>query len=309
MIGPETGRRLLAFKTDSRGRTLSLRELRESLGSRFAGVNLYFGVNRAAVDRVGMGAGVLLPSHAAVLDDLLEDGAAGRIRCCSVGLWPYEAVDPFGFLIKHLSLVASFAGALHEYQERARQAGNELRLYVRYASEMNDPAKSGHPWGRTQPVDPEQAEKFRRSYGEVRRIFADRCPGARFVWSPALRRDNAGERYRLIADYWPGDPLVDVIGCTWCCGRTADFPAAAELLLRYHGEWKGRAPLHGVDEMGGVDSSGSAPPMLASMLRWLDLLPGEDIELNYLSLFLNGRWGNGIDKTNLPRLLGNCGHV
>lgn len=292
-----TPRRLLAFKTNARGATLTPAEMERETGVRFSGTNLYFGVNSAAAERVAVGSPALLPSHEVVVRSAAAAATPERDQILVVGLWPFEAENPFEFLVEHLDVVRAVAAELEEFRMRAGEG--VLRLVIRYASEMNDPAKPGHPWGRRLPVDPEQAEKFRMSYREVRRIFADLCPDAAFTFSPALRRDNAGERYALIKDYWPGDGLVDIIGCTWYVGRTTDYPAACEVLHRYHHEMRGRAPRHAIDEAGGASTGGENTTMLGAMLNWLSLIEREEIRLDYLSLFLNGRWGAQADLLQL----------
>lgn len=284
--------RLQYFARDSRGRTLTFSEVTRQYGIPFRGVNAYFGVNREAGRRLESTGAALSAVHRAVLDDALRrllSGEEGEVGI-NLGLWPFEREDPYGAVRAHAAVITALARELHAYQERARGREKRLEITVRYASEMNDAAKPGQPWGRNKPVDPEQQEAFRATFREVRTLFREAAPAVRFAFSPALRSDNTGARYAMIADYWPGDDVVDVVSATWYVGRREHFAPAAELLRTYFTERKEKGRPFGLDEMGGIEGDHGNDAMVERMLSTLLDLEPEGITLDYLSLFLAGKW-------------------
>ena len=297
---PQAVSRVLYFRNDASGRTWTHREFQDRYGFEPDGVNGYYGVNNTAVAHWQMKQEALRSHHRAVLDDLLNTLLASDrpAKTLNLGLWPFQAPEPYGFVENHLSLVETLAGELADYQQRARQKGKQLDIVIRYASEMSDVAKPSQPWGRRKLPDPEQAAAYRETFALVRERFRKRAPAVRFAFSPAIRADIRGARYDLIADYWPGDDLVDVVSCTWYVGREGDFAGAVSTLKRYVEEWRGRGKPFGIDEMGGINEDTGNDAMLQRMFRELDAL---GVAQDYLTLFLAAKWGKDATLEFLTR--------
>lgn len=231
--------------------------------------------------------------HRELFEDVLAtlDRSARLEKRVNLGLWPYQPPEPFGFVGNHLSVVAALAAEVAEFQGRARKLGKHLDVVVRFASEMNDPAKPGMPWGRGKPVDPEQQAAYRETFALVREAFREKAPWVRFAFAPALRADIRGERLDLIAGYWPGDGQVDVVSCTWYVGREGDFGRAVENLEAYLRMWRPKGLPFGLDEVGGINEDQGNDAMLQRMLAALARLEPEGFRFDYATLFLGSRWG------------------
>lgn len=289
---PENVSKALYFRNDASGRTWSQSAFVDRYGFEPDGVNGYYGVNNAAVAHWQMKGEALRSHHRVVLDDLLAALLASRRpeKTLNLGLWPFQPPEPYGFVENHLSLIETLAVELAAYQQRARDKGKKLDVVVRYASEMSDPAKPGQPWGRGKLPDPEQAEAYRETFALVRRRFHANAPEVRFAFSPAIRADIRDARYDLIADYWPGDDLVDVVSCTWYVGREGDFPGAVSTLQRYIAQWKDRGKAFGIDEIGGINEDAGNDAMLQRMFGVLAGLRTEGVRFDYVTLFLASKW-------------------
>jgi len=281
---------LLFFRPGERGGTQTFAQFRQAYGIEPGGVNAYFGLNNSAVAQWQTTGSALRDPHRMLLDDALAALAASpRVgKTVDFGLWPYQAPEPFGFVRNHLTLVGAVACELNDYQRRARTLGKHLDVVVRFASEMNDPAKAGMPWGRGKPVDPDQQAAYRETFALVREAFRERAPWVRFAFAPAVRADIRGDRLAMIADYWPGDGLVDVVSCTWYVGREADFDRAVENLRAYIAAWKPKGLPFALNEIGGINEDQGNDAMLRRMLGALGDL---DVTFDYATLFLGSKWG------------------
>jgi hypothetical protein len=287
-------KRILYFAKDGE-RVLSPAGFRHRYGLEPHGVNFYYGANGAAVRHLKERGTALSPYHRAFFDmvqaTLIEGG--GRDLMVNLGLWPYEPGDPYGFVDRNPELVGRLAEELNGYQERAHSRGKRLEIVVRYASEMNDPFKPAQPWGRPLlKYEPRFARPFRESFPRVREIFRARAPGVRFAFSPAIRADITGERYEMIAGFWPGDAHVDIVSCTWYVGQAAHLPTALRALERYVGDWAGRRLPFGIDELGGIDGERGNDPVLERMFAGLAGVKahGGALQLEYATTFLHGKW-------------------
>jgi len=295
---------LLYFRNDDRGRTWTQAEFIARYGFEPDGVNAYYGVNNTAVAHWQMKGEALRSHHRALIDDLLAAALASDrpARTLNLGLWPFQPPEPYGFVENHLSLVETLAVELADYQKRAAEKGKRLDVVVRYASEMNDPATPGQPWGRGKLPDAVQCEAFRRTFAQVRERFRAKAPAVRFAFSPAIRADIRDERYTDIATYWPGGELVDVVSCTWYVGREADFEPAVRSMRTYFLERKGGRVAFGIDEIGGINEAGGNDAMLQRMFEPLAALASDGIRFDYTTLFLGSRWGKDATLTFLaPR--------
>jgi hypothetical protein len=290
---PASLARLLYLRNDDRGRTLTHAEFRKAYGFEPGGVNCYYGVNNAAVAHWQMTGAALRPHHRSLLDDVSAALAAGDrpTKTLNLGLWPYQPPEPYGFIANHLSLLRTLATELHDYQRRAHEQSRTLDVVVRYASEMNDPAKPSQPWGRAKSPDPEQQVAYRDTFAQVRALFRDQAPSVRFAFSPAIRADIRDERYAMIPSYWPGDECVDVVSCTWYVGRETDLAAAVERLKTYFREFAPRKKAFGIDELGGIFEDRDNDRMLQRMFLALEGLAADGVRLDYASLFLQSKWG------------------
>lgn len=286
-------RRLLYFRNDDRGRTWTQAEFMQRYGFEPDGVNAYYGVNNTAVAHWQMTGEALRIHHRALIDDVLATLAASdhSVKTLNLGLWPFQAPEPYSFIENHLTLLETLAAELDAYQKRAGEKGKRLDIVVRYASEMNDPAKPGQPWGRGRLPDAEQREAYRRTFGMVRERFRGRAPGVRFAFSPALRADIRDERYADIAAYWPGDEVVDVVSCTWYVGRDTDFERGVAAMRAYFLDRKGQRAAFGIDEIGGIDEDAGNDAMLQRMFAAVSELSVEGAAMDYATLFLGSKWG------------------
>ncbi|MGV3721806.1 MAG: hypothetical protein ACO1SX_12915 [Actinomycetota bacterium] len=290
---PALPNRLLYFRNDDRGRTWTEAEFTQQYGFQPDGVNAYYGINNTAVAHWQMKGEALRSHHRALVDDLLAALLASErgVRTLNLGLWPFQAPEPFSFVENHLSLVETLAVELDAYQKRAAEKDKRLDVVVRYASEMNDPAKPGQPWGRGKLPDAEQREAYRRTFAMVRERFRLKAPEVRFAFSPAIRSDIRDHRYADVATYWPGDGLVDVVSCTWYVGRETDFERAVASVRSYFLDRKERQVAFGIDEIGGINEDVGNDAMLQRMFGALAGLASEGIRFDYATLFLGSKWG------------------
>jgi hypothetical protein len=281
---------LLYFRSGERGGTQTVAQFQQSYGFEPGGVNAYYGLNNSAVAQWQMTGTALREQHRGLFDDMLATLLASpRLgKTIDLGLWPFQTPEPFGFVRNHLSLVNTLAAELNDYQTRARTRGKHLDVVVRFASEMNDPAKTGMPWGRNKPVDPEQQAAYRETFALVRAVFREKAPWVRFAFAPAVRADIRGDRLAMIADYWPGDGLADVVSCTWYVGRETDFDRAVENLRAYVAAWKPKGLPFALNEIGGINEDQGNDAMLQRMLGVIGDL---DVKFDYATLFLGSKWG------------------
>ena len=287
---PSRVRRLLYFAKEGND-VLPPEKFRKQYGIEPDGANFYYGLNAAGAANLGQRGTAMRENHRAFFRMAVDAAVHGARQrwLVNLGLWPFEPADPYGFVAANPDLVRRVAEELRGYQEEAAHLGGRLDIVVRYASEMNDPAKPGQPWGRPPgPWDPASAEPYRRTFAQVRRIFAEHAPATRFTFSPALRADHTGERYTMIPDFWPGDSLVDLVSCTWYVGRAEHLPGALANLDRYLAWRKERGKPFGIDEVGGIDGERDNDRVLQAMFA---ALAERDVEVEYATLFLMSKWG------------------
>jgi beta-mannanase len=291
--------RILYHRNNPETKTLSMREFQDRYHFEPNGVNCYYGINQWQADRAQSEHSAMSKDHRAVLQDALDTLLNGgdSVKQIDLGLWPLEKTgDPYEFVIGHLDLVGHLASELKEYQDQALAQEKELKIVVRYASEMNDVRYEHQPWGRTPGItdDREQQARFRSTFRTVRQVFRDLAPAIRFAFSPAIRRDIVPEKYEVIPRYWPGDGEVDIISCTWYTGREDDYLGSVEVLRKYFLQRKERNLPFGIDEMGGKvrdEKPAENDAMLKRMFNVLEGLKSEGVSFEYVSLFLDAAWG------------------
>jgi hypothetical protein len=281
---------VLAFRKTGTGRVLRPSELLTEYGKPFAGTNFYYGINptnKATFEDSG-NTDALNSTHKAFFDDVLEEltDGVGDEMTVVLGLEPPQLDAPYLFVDANLGLVTRLAEQLDEYQQRAADTSNRLRIVIRYASEMNDAQLSSAPARNKYAGDP---KSYKRSFRIVRDIFEHKAPRIEFSFSPAIRRDlnEAG-----LSQYWPGDDVVDVIGGTWYVGRDADFKGATVFFKAYvlHREMKGKP--FGIDEIGGCDADGTNNDgFLQRMFDEIADLQDEVGQFSYATIFLEKKWG------------------
>jgi hypothetical protein len=301
--------RVLCFAKDPQsGRVLSLDRLQERFGFEPDGTNFYYGINRQNRDRFTVdGAALNQISHRPFFDEMLAalQTSEAQEKTVVLGVEPPQQSDPFGFVAESEALVTSLAQELGQIQAAAREAGKSLNIAIRYASEMNDTSLSS---GHQSNLYAGQPEKYKSSFRSVREIFRSQAPEILFAFSPAIRRDLNEPG---LSSYWPGDDFVDLISCTWYIGASGQTQGAVAFMKAYalHREMKGKP--FAIDELGGcetfVDNHGqehgrNCDAVRGMMLRQLLELADEGIRFNYVTLFLEGKWGEDATRGFMANL-------
>jgi beta-mannanase len=205
-------------------------------------------------------------------------------------LSPTEPNRTYDFVAANMDVICRLAVELNGFQAAARAAGKRLNVIVRYASEMNDAGEhgyKGHP------------DAFVASFVAVRRAFAEHAPRVLFSFSPALRADL---RIREIAEYWPGDEYVDIVGATWYVHGEKQRVAGMQHVRDYFLTSLARGKPFAVDEFGGALGESDEgiyrnnDVMLEAMLHELEALALQNVTFTYGTIFLDdGKYG--VDAT------------
>jgi len=306
-------------------RTMVPAEFKQKYQVRPDGVNLYLGVEKQAVDRVKETGSALEPDMVNVLDALIADFQTGGkpYRYVDVSLEPIQTPNPFEFVNDNLNVVTAVANDLAGYQAKASAIERELRVVIRYASEMNDPTTCSQPYGR--PVDASgvglphepHAAAFVESYKLVRTAMKTENESLLFAFSPAIRYDIIEDRYTMLADYFPGNDIVDRISCTWYTASSVNITKSKNVMKRYFNDFKvGFDGTFGIDEMGGVDEDTieaynrdvivehDNDRILTSMFDCLQELADSGVAFETVSVFLLGKWGVDAKLTFLSPAVG-----
>jgi len=282
--------RVLVFRAVN-GRIFTLGEIEKDYPIVPAGTLDYYGVVDENVEHFRQTGRALNDGHREVLDRLLDALRASPAASMLFELVvePIEKKNPYRFVAANMALVERLAVELTEYQNQARPSGKRLDMLVRYASEMNDAGGSvyaGHP------------VRFKKSFIEVRRAFRKRAPQIRFTFSPALRADLNDAK---IAQYWPGDRYVDVIGATWYVhGENQRVKGMANMRSYFQRAVRVGKPL-AIDEFGGALGESQSDYhgndiMLESMLREIEMLADTGITFAFGTIFLDDQ-KYGVDAT------------
>lgn len=253
------------------------------------GINLYFGVTEA---RVQSGK-VLTDDHQFVLEQVRQRALQTPELVLGVSLLPLEFVEPYRTIAKPESqaLIQAFAEELAALQTELPG----LEIYIRYASEMNDPATPKQPYG-FKGQDPQgvplnrQIEEFKSTFSQCRKTCRDVSPRLKFCFSPAIRA-NLGDRYARLPKYYPGDGQVDAFTCTWYVGKKADLIPACKTLRAYCLHRLGHGLPFAIDELGGSNPDGDRADVLVKMFEHLDDLEKDQIQFRYAAVFLESKWG------------------
>jgi hypothetical protein len=275
--------RLLLFFEDKAGHTDTLEQLQTKYGVDPDGTNFYYGINAVNVDNFAARGTALNPTHEAFYNTLLTSlqESPDDEKTLMLGVEPPSdgTPQPYAYVTAHMDLVAQLAADLAKVQARAGAMGKRLNIVVRYASEMNDTHQSqgGNP------------SAFKSTYVPVRHAFANAAPSILFSFSPALRADLAEA---LIAQYWPGDEVVDVIGGTWYIGAPGQRAASIANMRAYFIHRLGTGKSFALSEMGGCNAAGAGnDPVLEDMFHQLEALQLQNVSFKYVTVFLASKWG------------------
>jgi len=285
---PANVEHLLVFRKTA-DQILSPRQLLERFKFEPDGTNQYYAINAANVggfDRSNTHS-ALNPTHRVVFDDLLAtlvDGPATR-KTIVLGLEPdtirhnnrkeylYDAA------VAQTDLLAKLAAELAEMQAEAKAAAKRFDIIVRYASEMNDTAL---------PLA-DRAEAYKSSFATIRRIFAANAPEVLFSFSPALRADLPEP---AIAQFWPGNDLVDVIGGTWYIGAPSQRTASIKNMTSYFSHRKGAGKPFALSEVGGCNANDAGnDAVLKDMFDQLGALGKQGVSFSYVTIFIEAKYG------------------
>lgn len=277
--------RILLFNESPGGSALTLEELQTRYGIDPDGTNFYYGLVQANVDNLQGGTAFnqyqqqfftnLLASLAASPDDE---------KTLVLGVEPNETGDssgPFGFVSKNISLVQQLATELDAMQSQALAGQKRLNIVIRYASEMNTTDKDN--------VYARNPTGFKSTFVQIRTAFQELAPRVLFSFSPGLRGDlDEG----MIAQYWPGDQYVDVIGGTWYIGAPAQQQSSVANMRAYFLHRIGANKSFGIDELGGCNAANMGnDAVIQGMLHDLEALQLQRISFTYVTIFLASKWG------------------
>ena len=276
--------RILLFRTDSGGSVLTLEALQTQYGIDADGTNFYYGLgqNLANFGRTGL---ALSANHNVFFDAVLSSLVASKDdeKTVVLGLEPPDK-DSYTFVSANQPLVTQLATELAAIQARALAGGKRLNIVIRYTSEMN----AGDTKGWQDPAG------YKTTFVQSRSAFAKAAPSILFSFSPALRADIDESQ---IAQYWPGDQYVDVIGGTWYIGRDAQRAASIATMRAYFLHRVGSGKPLALSELGGCNP-GPSPhkgvdndKQLQGMFHELEALQLQNISFKYVTIFLDDKWG------------------
>lgn len=259
-----------------------------------AGTLIYYGFGETNVGHYRKSGSALNADHRLVAENLLRTlrASADDEKTFQLVVGPTEK-KPYEYVAAHVDVMRQIAVELDDYQNQALAMSKRLNVVVRYASEMN------HVESWVYAGDP---PSFKSSFSEVRRVFADHAPRALFTFSPGLRADS---NYAKIAEYWPGEEHVDVIGATWYVHGETQRARGMVNMREYFLNPFVRGKPFAVDEFGGAEGYGSGEPgsvydnndaMLESMLHELEALQLRNVSFKYGTIFLDDR-KYGVDAT------------
>lgn len=290
----------------SRNRTQTFSEFATEFGFEPSGVNDYYGLVQAQVDRLRASGRAFSDSHRdlfeMVLQRLNDPVFAFREKTVNLVLEPSQTPIPerntagtYDFVTANRDLIENLADELHAFQKQA-VPGKTLNIAICYAQEMNS---ADTTWGPPMRGSPEsQIAGFVDTFKSVREIFRAVAPDITFAFSPGLRADRT---LPGIMAYWPDSTFgkhVDVVGGTWYVHSDAQFDAAIGLLRSYVEYFAHTKKPFVLDEMGG--SGGALTPAAYCdndqyLERMMHALSGLGVDLDYVTLFLNrDKWGADV---------------
>lgn len=237
------------------GAPLDAKELRANFGNCIVGTNAYFGINRlnerlggfdfntaptiqSWLDLVqpGQEFTLMLGVEPNTVDDevMVGEGDARRI----------SAEASYSYVRNNLDIVRQLGGRLDDLIRQCEAGGATMRCVVRYASEMNRGTGNGYS-GRPQ--------EFKDTYATVHGILKKANPKILLSFAPGIGSFSVAD----VDDYWPGDGLVDLVGCTWYFNGGPDVRDAAKANLdAYFRKYASPERPPCVDELGGTVDKG-----------------------------------------------------
>lgn len=136
---------------------------------------------------------------------------------------------------------------------------------------------------------------YKSTFVQARTAFAKAAPNILFSFSPALR---AGIDESKIAEFWPGDQYVDVIGGTWYTGSDGDRAVSAATMRAYFLHRVGTGKPFALSELGGCNPTPDPhvgignDKQLQGMLHELEALQLQNVSFKYVTIFLDDKWGS-----------------
>jgi hypothetical protein len=278
--------RLLCFAKDGE-QVMGLDTLQGKYGFEPDGTNFYYGINSANRDRFQIDGNALSADfHQPFFDNVLAslDSSAAPNKTVVLGLEPLEPSSPFVFANQSGDLLRALATELAEYQNQARQNGKALNVVIRYASEMNVDPREGNPYAG----DP---EGYKAGFQFAKTVFQGIARDLLFSFSPAIRADLDEAD---LSSYWPGTDFVDIVGGTWYIGSEHQSQAAASFMQRYFLHRVATGKPCGIDELGGCSddpNNRQNDQFIRRMLEELASLQNQAVGFRYVTVFLEGKWG------------------
>lgn len=269
------------------------------------GTNVYLSFN-AMLDRMSQGANTRAldaTNHVGVIRDLATNRPNGIINFC---IQPDGSTHPAECHRQVVQNGASLRRLFAELQEQIDLSGNNLRIIVRYAGEMNTPGEATNPYAG----DPDAYKAGMDAVANARRLEA---PGVELAFAPAINAacgELEGSGLKSIRPYFPSDVELDVASCTWYCRPQKGDPrlgqpaAVRQLCVRRLTEFFASDIADGlklgIDEIGGsmvIDQTGASNPlpphndvMLQQMLDNVRL----SRRIDYCTFFMEVVWGEDV---------------
>jgi hypothetical protein len=288
---------VLLYGTNSSGDPLTLEQLTDKYGFEPDGTNYYYGFTAQNVSTLKSTGRALNTKHQQVLDGLLTSVKASKKseKTLNLGLEPTQDSDPYRFVASNIHLARQLAIELKILRDEAESAGKCLHIVVRYGSEMNDLSQA----------QGKNAQGYRSTFPLVREAFRQIDPGILFSFSPAIRADLPES---AIAQYWPGDEYVDIVGGTWYINGVDERNASMSNLRAYVLHRTGFGRPFALSEVGGcAEVRVKNDAMLEQMLDEMNSLGAQGVAFKYATIFLSSFWGSDaqlafLDSSSTPNL-------
>lgn len=275
------------------GNVMTISQFEKAYGFEPDGINMYYGINQTNLDYFNARDGKSALSGdkrrfiETVISSLLR--SASPSKYITIGMEP-TGEGAYDFVHKHLDMVTQLAKDLDVYQKKQElaDAGKELKIAIRYASEMNDRVSPKTPYA-------ENPAAYKKSFREVRDIFRNHAPKVEFSFSPAIRADiyrkQTAGTLKTIDHYWPGDDSVDIVGGTWYIGNEGDSYHSGKLFKEYLKWTEQFNKPYGLEEVGGRDIL--EPTEMDGGYRLLEMakqIAASGKKFNYITLFMEAKW-------------------
>jgi len=272
------------------GDQVNLLDLRQLYGPNIRGTNMYWGFEAPNLDLpAGQGLDGTKMQFIRDFTAGLGVGEIGTIDLCLEPHGDHRSSESFAHVDAHLGKVRDLASDLVSLQSEAALEDKGLRFVIRFASEMNpepNNAWSGFP------------DDFQRSWVNVWNAIKGVSHDLLMNFAPGIELETRtdGNDFHAIKMYWPGDDLVDIVGCTWYAGSGHAINPAKERLDEYFQFFSDKGLPYCVSELGGTCDKAlklRSTQVVQSMFRHL-LNFDSDQHLSHATLFLVEDWA-GVD--------------